>query len=238
MSPMVQLKGIREGLLVVLGEGEWQELNQSLLELIDQQKEFLRGGKLFIDVGSQVLHAAELGRLRDAISERGISLWGILSSSATTEQTAQTLGLATRLSRQSEKTAFRGIAAPSTRVQNGEAAVLVQRTLRSGYSLQFEGHVVVIGDVNPGAEIVASGSVVIWGNLRGMVHAGASGNSDATVCALDLDPTQLRIGEAVWNAPKRTGKSSPGLARLLNGEIVTEFWAPVKVKSGGLWPLK
>lgn len=238
MSPPVQLKGIREGLLVVLGEGDWQELSQSLLELIDQQKEFLRGGKLYIDVGNQVLHAAELGRLRDTISERGISLWGILSSSSTTEQTAQTLGLSTRLSRQSEKTAFRGTAAPSTKVQNGEAAVLVQRTLRSGYSLHFEGHVVVIGDVNPGAEIVAGGSVIVWGNLRGMVHAGADGNADATVCALDLDPTQLRIGEVVWNAPKRTGKTSPGLARIVDGEIATQFWAPTKVKSGGLWPLK
>jgi septum site-determining protein MinC len=235
---MVQLKGIREGLLVVMGEGDWLELSQSLFELIDKQRDFLRGGKLYIDVGNQVLHAAELGRLRDTISERGISLWGILSSSPTTEQTAQTLGLSTRLSRQSEKTAFRGTATVSTKVQDGEAAVLVQRTLRSGYSLQFEGHVVVIGDVNPGAEIVAGGSVVVWGNLRGMVHAGTSGNADATVCALDLDPTQLRIGDYIWNAPKRVGKPFPGLARLLNGEIVTEFWAPAKVKSGGIWPLR
>ena len=110
----------------------------------------------------------------------------------------------------------------------GEKAVLVRRTLRSGFSVQFAGHVVVIGDVNPGAEVIASGDVLVWGRLRGMVHAGAEGNEGAIVCALDLIPTQLRIAGQIAITPQRRGKSQPEMARLKDGQVVAEAWNPKK----------
>jgi septum formation inhibitor MinC len=70
-------------------------------------------------------------------------------------------------------------------------------TLRGGQSLQQLGNIVVIGDVNPGAELVASGDVVVFGALRGTAHAGAQGDSGARVFALELAPTQLRIGTLI-----------------------------------------
>ena len=73
LQPLVQIKGIKEGLLVILGEGDWQELNLSLFELIDQQRDFLRGGKLYVDVGSQVLHAV---RVPDCKGGEGASQGG------------------------------------------------------------------------------------------------------------------------------------------------------------------
>jgi septum site-determining protein MinC len=111
----------------------------------------------------------------------------------------------------------------------GEEAVLVRRTLRSGFSLQYFGHVVVIGDANPGSEIVAGGDVVVWGRLRGMVHAGAEGNMDAVVCAMDLAPTQLRIADRIATTPKRKGKPQPEVARIVDGQVVAVPWQP-KVK--------
>ncbi|MCU0485334.1 MAG: hypothetical protein MUC85_04415, partial [Anaerolineales bacterium] len=104
MTAKVQIKGIREGLLVTLGEGEWAELRAALVSLVQEQQDFLRGGRLYLDVGNHILHAAELGSLRDEISERSLALWGVLSNSPTTQQTAQALGLATRLSRASAGT--------------------------------------------------------------------------------------------------------------------------------------
>jgi septum site-determining protein MinC len=106
----------------------------------------------------------------------------------------------------------------------GEGAVLIHRTLRSGFSLQHKGHVVVIGDVNPGSEIAAGGDVVVWGRLRGMVHAGAEGDESAVVCALDLDPTQLRIAGHIAITPKRRGKSQPEMAHVVDGQVVAEPW--------------
>jgi septum site-determining protein MinC len=219
----IQIKGIRDGLLVTLGEGPWPEVRDALLEHVQQQAQFLQGARLALDVGNHILRAVELGQLRDALSERGLSLWAVLSNSPTTEQTAQTLGLATRLFRPRPD---RSIESAETRLKDGEPAVLIRRTLRSGFSLQHSGHVIVIGDVNPGAEITAGGNILVWGHLRGVVHAGAEGNEKAIVCALDLAPTQLRIAGHIAISPQRKGKSPPEMARLKDGHVVAEPWNP------------
>ena len=179
--------------------------------------------RLALDVGNQILKAAEMGQLRNEISERNLTLWAVLSNSPTTEQTAQTLGLATRISKDRSKYVS---PSASTTFKEGEGAVLVRRTLRSGFSLKHAGHVIVIGDVNPGAEIIAGGDVVVWGRLRGMVHAGAEGNEDAVICALDLSPTQLRIAGRIAVTPKRRGKPQPETANLQNGQVIAEPWVP------------
>jgi septum site-determining protein MinC len=76
-----------------------------------------------------------------------------------------------------------------------EPSTLYHRgTLRGGQSLQQLGNIVVIGDVNPGAELVASGDILVFGALRGTAHAGAQGDRKARVFALELSATQLRIG--------------------------------------------
>ncbi len=221
MPPKVEIKGIREGLLVTLGEGAWEERQAALLKHLDEQGDFLRGARLALSVGSQPLKAAQLGRLRDAISERGLTLWAVLSDSPKTQETAQNLGLATRISRPRPE---RRVKPLETRLRGGEETILVQRTLRSGYRLENAGNVVVIGDVNPGAEIIAGGSVVVWGRLRGMVHAGAQGDSSAVVCALDLSPTQLRIADKIALSPRRRGKPRPETARIIQGEVVAQPW--------------
>jgi septum site-determining protein MinC len=117
-----------------------------------------------------------------------------------------------------------------TNIQGGEQAVLVQRTLRSGYSLVFPGHIVIIGDVNPGAQVTAGGNVIVWGRLRGVVHAGAEGDEEAIVCALDLMPTQLRIAEKIAIPPKRRGKPHPEVASLQDGQVTAEQWNSKKVR--------
>lgn len=216
----VQIKGVREGLLISVHAEDWSIARRALFDHIQSRLDFLRGGKLIIDVGNHVLRAAELGQLRDSLSEEGLTLWAVLSNSPVTEQTAQTLGLATRINRPQAERSSR----PFETVLSGEEAVLIRRTLRSGYSLQHSGHVVLIGDANPGSEIMAGGDVVVWGHLRGMVHAGASGDENAVVCALDLSPTQLRIAQSIAITPKRRGKPRPEMARLIDGQVVAEPW--------------
>jgi len=216
----VQIKGVRDGLLITLGDGSWPELQDALMKHIDERSNFFKGARIALDVGSQVLYAVEMGVLRDQLSERGVNLWAVLSNSPTTEQSAQNMGLATRLSAPRPD---RKVHSLETTL-SGDEAVLVQRTLRSGFKITCQGHVVVIGDVNPGAEIIAGGNVVVWGKLRGMVHAGAEGNDKAVVCALDLAPTQLRISEYISTTPKRRGKPQPEMARVKEGQVVAEIW--------------
>jgi septum site-determining protein MinC len=75
--------------------------------------------------------------------------------------------------------------------------MVIKRTVRSGQVIKHAGTIVILGDVNPGAELIAEGNVIVWGKLRGVVHAGASGDANATVGALSLAPTQLRIGTLI-----------------------------------------
>lgn len=74
-------------------------------------------------------------------------------------------------------------------------------TVRSGQVVSYNGSIVIIGDVNPGGQVVASGNVIVTGSLRGIVHAGSYGNKDACVVAYKLQPMQLRIADVIARAP-------------------------------------
>jgi septum site-determining protein MinC len=99
-------------------------------------------------------------------------------------------------------------APPLRAVEDRPVALYHAATLRGGQSLHHTGNVVIVGDVNPGAEIVAFGDIAVFGRLAGVAHAGAGGDASARVMAFDLDPTQLRIaafiGADVERAPRRT----------------------------------
>src|SRR5215510_141067 len=180
-NSLIQIKGLRDGLLVSLDDASWDEQRTAFLAQVDAQPDFFQGARLALDVASQVLHVNQLVELRDQLSERGISLWAVVSESPTTEKTAQLLGLATRISKPRPEEG-RKFAVDDL---GEETALFLNRTLRSGTRIEFAGHIVVLGDVNPGAELIAEGNVIIWGRLRGMVHAGSRGNKDAVICALE-----------------------------------------------------
>lgn len=109
-----------------------------------------------------------------------------------------------------------------------DKTLLIERTVRSGQSISFPGHVVVMGDINPGAEIVAGGHIMVFGSLRGVAHAGALGDSSAVVAALRLSPTQLRIAGHITRAPdgEEVKPQQPEVARISNGSIVIEGYYP------------
>lgn len=77
----------------------------------------------------------------------------------------------------------------------------IRRTIRSGQSISSDGNIIVIGDVNPGAEIIAKGDITVWGILGGIAHAGSDGNNYAKIRALKLNPVQIRIGEIFARRP-------------------------------------
>jgi septum site-determining protein MinC len=97
-------------------------------------------------------------------------------------------------------------------------------TVRSGQSLAAAGNLVIVGDVNAGAELTAVGDIVVWGSLRGVAHAGAQGDDLASVYALRLEPTQLRISRYIASAPppdkRRARAATPEIAKIRDGKIV------------------
>ncbi|MEE3166121.1 MAG: septum site-determining protein MinC [Chloroflexota bacterium] len=87
------------------------------------------------------------------------------------------------------------------RNRNITEALFIKSTFRSGESLHHHGDVVVLADVNPGAEIRADGDIVVLGSLKGFVHAGASGDNKAVIIALELPSARFQIGKYHGVAP-------------------------------------
>ena len=96
-----------------------------------------------------------------------------------------------------KKTFYKEIATSETKFHKG--------SLRSGQKIEFEGSLVIIGDVNAGAEVIAGENIIILGELRGLAHAGAKGNKDAIIEAVSIEATQLRIANVIKEMEKPTG---------------------------------
>lgn len=109
-------------------------------------------------------------------------------------------------------------------IQKLPQVLYIKQTLRSGQTVSHKGDLVIVGDVNPGAEIMAEGDISVWGSLRGIAHAGIGGNTSAEIRALNLQPLQIRIAHAIARAPDRkkvkySAGTGPETARIHEGKI-------------------
>lgn len=225
MDAAITIKGTRDGLLITLESGELPELLSEIRSLVEGRNAFFRGGKVAVEVGDRRLSMAEAGQLRRVLETNGIQVWAILGTNPDTRVVVEKLGMETVLPMRP--------ALPTEEATTEESfiagtGVLVHRTLRSGQSVYHAGHVVILGDVNPGSEVIAGGDVIVWGRLRGTVHAGAGGDEERSVCALDLSPTQLRIGNYIARPPedrRRRRAVQPERAFVSGGQLVAEKWS-------------
>jgi len=215
------IKGFDEGVLITLGEGDWNNIQSDLLSQIDNESTFFSKAKIALDIGERDLGAAQISKLRDLLLDREIKLFAILSSSKKTESNASTLGLSTRTSLMQKKESKLGAA-----IMDGEPGIFIKKTIRSGTGIDFDGHVIVYGDLNPGAEIKCTGSVFIWGKLRGKVHAGMPGALDAVICAMQFDPIQVRIAnyELKNNKLLRKLRKKPVKISVEKDNLVLDYW--------------
>jgi septum site-determining protein MinC len=239
------IKGSRDGLLITLGPGAWHIALGALEARLTATPEFFKGARVALLVGNRKLVEADVRAARDLLAQHDVLLWGIIGEDEGTQHVAAVMGLDAELPQRdrvkprpqpmeleepieppmpigTENAATPLEPAP---IDDPEAGLIARRTLRSGQQLRHPGSITVIGDVNPGAEVVAGGDIVVWGKLRGIVHAGAMGNETAVVCALDLAPTQLRIAQYFARSPEgRRRKPLPEVARVRDGKIVAESW--------------
>ena len=109
-----------------------------------------------------------------------------------------------------KKTFYKEVATSETKFHKG--------SLRSGQKIEFEGSLVIIGDVNAGAEVVASENIIVLGNLRGLAHAGAKGNKDAIIEAVEIDAVQIRIADKV----KEIEKENDGIKKVKTSAYIND----------------
>ncbi len=95
-------------------------------------------------------------------------------------------------------------------------------SLRSGKKIEYEGSIVVLGDVNSGAEVIAGENIVIVGILRGMAHAGAKGNRKAMISAVSIEAPQLRIADIIKETEKEEEQERKTYAHLEENKMIIE----------------
>jgi septum site-determining protein MinC len=224
----VNIKGVSDGLLITLSTSEeWQLITTELASRIDEKSAFFAGAKITVDTGTRPVPKYELSSLKALLERRGLSLMMVQSESKTTIQSAEALDLRTNYTAAPAVSELDDDTFASINPEEaGSPGVLINRTLRSGRVVHSRGHVVVLGDVNAGAKVVAVGDVIIWGKLRGVVHAGAEGNENAVVCALDMTPSQLRIAGYFAVSPQEVKgrRIKPEIASIKNEQITVESW--------------
>jgi septum site-determining protein MinC len=211
---MITLKSSGDGLTLILSDGPWSRILAELALELERPRavDIFRARRVRIDAGERALTPLQVEELAWLLELHDMQFeWANNGTQALLPGIHEPRA---------------ALPAPITNVAIWEDAALCPRTLRSGQAIRYAGHVVVMGDVNAGSEIVAAGDVLVWGRLRGVVHAGASGNDKAVVCALRLTPTQLRIGNFIARAPDELYNSQrgPEIARVRDGRILIEVW--------------
>ena len=211
-KPRVKLSGTDYGLLLRL---EWDSpLPQLLVELeeyLQQSPKFFAGAQVLLEVGSRPVLQQDMEQLAVVLSRYGVMLQGV----------APILdGLERRPPPASRPTFMPSPPDVQTLVH------VEQRTVRSGEKVAAEGHLIVIGDVNPGAEVIAGYNIFVWGALRGSAYAGVPDHEEAIITALHFAPIQLRIAGHIARPPEARPNASgtPELARIDQNAIVVEAW--------------
>ncbi|MDW8095352.1 MAG: septum site-determining protein MinC [Aquificaceae bacterium] len=105
-----------------------------------------------------------------------------------------------------------------------ERLLIVEKHLRSGQRIEHNGDILILGDVNKDAQVVATGNIIVMGKLRGVAIAGALGDESAVVVALEMEPQQVRIGKkvAIMDEAERKSPGYPEVARIEDGSIILE----------------
>lgn len=221
MTENVEIKGTSTGLMITLGQGPLHTVLSEMETRLMSKASFFLGGRVALKVGDRPLSVEQLLAIGSTIERCGITLWAVEGEHPTTQAAARELGLETSVQARATATP----AEPEQIPRDELTGVVIRRTLRSGQAFRHAGHVTVIGDVNPGAEVVAGGDIVVWGKLRGTVHAGAMGDAGAVVCALQLAPSQIRIGSHIARPPERSRLPKlPEIASVQEGRIIVERW--------------
>lgn len=225
---------------------------------------FFTGSKVVLELSTRALTLAELQTFQEMLSRHGMVLHALrgalpddrapaVADLAVTPRSTAALREApapepdSAMDEPSEivsNGAVRGRSVPrvarmNARVPASEAraqarTMLVKRTLRSGQVLNYAGSIIVIGDVNPGAEVVAGHDIVVWGSLRGTACAGVAGDPQSSIYALHMAPSQLRITDYITRSPRESLVTSDGhdpqpeVARIESDTIVVEPWPTKK----------
>lgn len=214
-NELIAFKGINEGIFISITGKDIVAIKAELDTKMKNASKFYQGTKL-LGIKSDELSPEDLKELRMILKYK----YELIV--ADEELPENPVNANNKDNTNKDDTKFQGIDCGMTKFVNG--------TLRSGQVVDYNGNIVIIGDVNPGALIKAKGNIIVLGTLRGVAHAGADGNIGSVVAAYNLQPMQLRIGDIIARPPD-DGEGSfkvPEVAKIKDGEVIIEPYLPNK----------
>ncbi|MDI6906721.1 MAG: septum site-determining protein MinC [Thermoanaerobacterales bacterium] len=202
----VQIKGTRQGLVIYLPPADFEDIKANLHQKLEQARGFFRGARFTFRPAAAPIPVEQQQELEQLVSRYG--LIPIKDKPRTVARPVPVAGKAP---------AFPGL-------PDAEPAVLVDRSLRSGQDVRCDhGHVVVLGDIHPGARVDAAGSILVMGRCTGTVRAGTVGDPEAVVVALGFGSPMLSIaGVLADDLHTSPGSQTLHTARLKDGKVVLE----------------
>lgn len=209
MNNSVMIKGNKYGIVVVLSpEMDFEELKQLIAEKFQESNKFFGNAKMAISFEGRKLSNEEQKEILDIIGETTeMQIVCVIENDTEVEET------------------FRKTLDQKLMELSNNSGQFYKGILRSGASLEFETSVVIIGDVNHGARVVSKGNIIVLGSLKGTAFAGATGNTNSFVLALDMSPMQIRIADTIARSPDKPIKDEvkePKIAFLEDGNIYIE----------------
>lgn len=217
------IKGLKAGPTFLFhDQAPFQDLVQAVEDELARAKGFFRDSPVVLHFGNRLLNKEEWWKLKELLLGEGLLLRYAVATSQASRDLLYKDGLPVRDSLPALTTEQK---APQPSPIKGTNTLYLRRGLRGGQKEVFEGDVVVMGDVNQGAEILAGGDVVVVGTLRGVVHAGYPDNREAVVVALNLIPLQLRIGPLIARGDDNQNHRRvprPEIARVKDEHIMIE----------------
>lgn len=201
----VNIKGSKDGVKIYIESKNFDEVKKEIIERIQRGIDFFQGSSVILVDPCSMLSEAETESIKNTLKE--MFNVNAAADSSDLERTDKV---------------YTGIYEGRTK--------FYKNTIRSGQKINYNGNIVVIGDVNSGAEIAASGNIVVLGALRGVAHAGSNGNRKAFVAAYALQASQLRISDIIARAPdeKIEKPKMPEVAKVKDNVIVIEPYLPNK----------
>ena len=200
---IVKIKGMKAGLMLSFSNGvKFEDIRKNLLGKLESGNSFfIRGTTVYIP--RETLPTDQIEDLRKMFHQHGMLFRTELP----------------RVNKPEIKTEQKKLP-PDEDVQQ---MIIINRTVRGGQEIKTRSSVLICGNVNPGAQIIAGGSIDIRGTCRGLVHAGAFGNMNAFIVADQLIPTQIRIADLIARSPDVFEKvESPERASIKDGQIIIE----------------
>jgi len=226
----VVFKGVGQDIHVILDPlAPFSEIEREIEEHLERSGKFFAGAAVTLIIGARQLRDDHLQTIRQVLTTYDLTIAEIRSSVADSPQVASPPLPSTPIYTPAAVAPVltRRESLPNVGELPHNNALFVKGPLRSGQRLYAEDHLIVFGDVNPGAELIAGGDIIVMGVLRGVAHAGVPDNIAAIIAALSLKPTQLRIGHFISRSPEFQDKhdSGPEIARVDTEQIVVDSFS-------------